>query len=350
VTSRVGIGVTLRNRASYANEAIDSLLAQTYRNFTLILVDDASTDETETIARGYEARDARVRYVRFTERQGMVAAWRAAFDLASGGGVSYFAWASDHDRWAPLWLQTLVNTLDEHRDVVLAYPLTQRIDPAGNVLAKPARQFDTFGITDRDARWKLMSRSDSVAAGDIVYGLMRTNAVKDAGVFRAVLCPDRLLVAELTLRGQIQQVPEVLWYRRQFATGSIERQRSTLFRPGTVPPSAFTPAWYLHARSLWTIYRQPAVPPLGLRRSEATRLIVEYAAAYAWRHYAKSSIQRGVLSVLGWPRWVYKRAKHAMLLAVYGALVALRRLGVTPIVERAYERLTGRPRPRRGHA
>jgi hypothetical protein len=79
-------------------------------------------------------------------------------------------------------------------------------------------------------------------------------------------------------------------------------------------------------------------------------LIVEYAAAYAWRHYAKSSIQRGVLSVLGWPRWVYKRAKHAILLAVYGALVALRRLGVTPIVERAYERLTGRSRPWRGHA
>ena len=350
MTSRVGIGVTLRNRASYAREAIDSLLVQTYRNFTLMLVDDASTDETETIARSYEQRDARVRYIRFAERQGMVAAWRTAFELASRDGAPYFAWGSDHDRWDPCWLQTLVQTLDEHRDVVLAYPRTQRIDPAGNPLAKPARQFDTFGITDRGARWTLMSRSDSVAAGDIVYGLMRADAVRDAGVFREVLCPDRLLIAELTLRGQIRQVPEVLWYRRQFATGSIERQRSTLFRPETVPPSTRTPAWYMHARSLWTTYRQPAAPPLGMHRPEATRLIVQYAAAYAWRHYAKSSIQRGVLSVLGWPRWLYKRAKHATLLAAYGALVSLRRLGVTPVLERAWVRLTGRPRPWRGHA
>jgi len=350
LTSRVGIGVTLRNRASYAEEAIDSLLAQTYRNLTLVLVDDASTDETETIGRGFEQRDPRVRYIRFAERQGMVAAWRAAFELASSDGAQYFAWGSDHDRWDPRWLQTLVETLDEHHDVVLAYPLTQRIDPAGNPLAKAARQFDTFGITDRDTRWTRMSRSDSVAAGDIVYGLMRTKEVRDAGVFREVLCPDRLLVAELTLRGQIRQVPEVLWYRRQFATGSIERQRSTLFRPGRVPPSALTPAWYMHARSLWTTYRQPSIPPLGLRRAEATRLIVHYAAAYAWRHYAKTSIQRGLLSALGWPRWLYKRAKHGILLAVYGALVSLRRVGVTPIVERAWQRFTRRPRPGRGHA
>jgi hypothetical protein len=349
VTTRVGIGVTLCNRASYAKEAIDSLLAQTYHDFTLVLVDDASTDATETIARDYERRDARVRYVRCGERQGMVAAWRAAFDLASSGGAPYFAWGSDHDRWDPRWLETLVDTLDKYHDVVLAYPLTQRIDAAGNPLAKPARQFDTFGITERDTRWKLMSRSDSIAAGDIVYGLMRTKTARDAGIFREVLCPDRLLVAELTLRGQIRQVPEVLWYRRQFATGSIERQRSTLFRPGTVPPSTFTPAWYMHARSLWATYRQPTAP-LGLHRAEARRLIVQYATAYAWRHYAKSSVQRGLLSVLGWPRWVYKRAKHALLLAVYGALVSLRRLGVTPLVERACERLTGRPRPWRGHA
>jgi hypothetical protein len=54
-------------------------------------------------------------------------------------------------------------------------------------------------------------------------------------------------------------------------------------------------------------------------------LIVRYAAAYAWRHYGKSSVQRGILSTLGWPRWVYKRVKHGALLALYHALVATRR-------------------------
>lgn len=328
-TPLVGIGVTLHNRAAYLREALDSLLAQTYSHVSLVLVDDGSTDGTEAIAREYQQRDARVRYVRLDPRQGMVAAWRTAFEQATSGGARYFAWGSDHDRWHPDWLRTLVDTLETYPDVVLAYPLTQRIDPAGVPGLKPGRQFETFGIADRATRWALLSGSDSVAAGDLVYGLMRTEAVREAGIFREVLCPDRLLVAELSLRGQIRQVPEVLWFRRQFATGSVERQRSTLFSPGSRPPSALMPPWYMHARSLWATYGRPAPSPLGVPRADVARLVGRYAAGYAWRHYAKSTVQRGVLTVLGWPRWVYKRAKHLVLLAVYHALVAVRHRGAT---------------------
>jgi len=350
VAPLVGIGMTLRNRAEYLTEAIDSLLAQSYRQFELVMIDDGSTDGTEAIARAYEQRDPRVRYVRFPDRRGMVAAWRSAFEQATAHGARYFAWASDHDRWHPRWLETLVGTLQQYPDVVLAYPLTQRIDPGGAPLAKPARQFETFGISDRDARWRLFNRSDAVAAGDMVYGLMQVPAMREAGVFREVLCPDRLLLAELTLRGQIRQVPEVRWYRRQFTEGSVERQRSTLFAPGTQPPSRLTPPWYMHARSLWATYGRQPNPALPMSPGTARRLIATYAAAYAWRHYAKSSVQRGVLSALGWPRWIYKRAKHGALLGVYGVLVAARHVGITPLVEKICERFTGRPRPWRGHA
>ena len=340
----VGIGVTLRNRAEYLPDALDSLLAQSYPHLQIVLMDDGSTDGTEAVARAYERRDPRVRYVRFAERLGMVEAWRGAFEQASDEGARYFAWGSDHDRWHPRWVETLVATLEQYPDVVLAYPLTQRIDPNGGLLAKPARQFETFGVADCATRWRLFNRSDSVAAGDMVYGLMRVPAVRDAGIFRSVLCPDRLLLAELTLRGQIRQVPEVLWYRRQFAAGSIERQRSTLFAPGTRPPSAFTPPWYMHARSLWATYGGGTHPALPVSRPAVARFIAVYAAAYAWRHYAKSTVQRGLLSVLGWPRWTYKRVRHAVLLGLYTTLVALRQIGVTPLVERVHERVTGRPR------
>jgi hypothetical protein len=345
----VGIGMTLCNRAVYLPEAVESLLEQSYDDFTLVLLDDGSTDGTEVVARSYAQRDRRVRYERLAERQGMIAAWRVAFEQATGDGAVYFAWASDHDRWHPRWLETLVATLDRHQDVVLGYPLTQRIDPDGKLLSKPARQFETLGVSDRQARWRMLNRSDSVAAGDMVYGLMRTAAVREAGVFREVLSPDRLLIAELTLQGEIRQVPEVLWYRRQFSSGSVERQRSTLFAPDTKPPFAFTPPWWMHARVLWHVYARSGGTH-GMPRQEATRLIASYAGAYAWRHYAKSSVQRGVLMVLGWPRWLYKRLKHGVLLGIYGMLVALRHAGVTPLIERVCERLTGRPRPWRRHA
>jgi hypothetical protein len=184
----------------------------------------------------------------------------------------------------------------------------------------------------------------------MVYGLMRTDAVRHAGIFREVLCPDRLLVAELTLQGEIRQLPEPLWYRRQFTEGSIERQRFTLFPPGTQAPSRFVPPWYMHARALWSVYGPGSHPRVKLSRTDAIRLISGYTAAYAARHYAKSSVQRGLLAVLGWPRWIYKRVKHAVLLGVYGVLVALRQIGLTSVIERLCERLTGRPRPWRWHA
>src|SRR4029434_7428887 len=122
-----------------------------------VLVDDASTDETEAIAREYAARDHRITYVRHEQRRGMVATWREAFELATTAPwVEYFAWASDHDRWHAEWLLDLVSALAADREVVLEYPQTQRISLSGDALAKPARLFDTFGVIDQRARWLQM--------------------------------------------------------------------------------------------------------------------------------------------------------------------------------------------------
>ena len=55
----------------------------------------------------------------------------------------------------------------------------------------------------------------------MVYGLMRMDALRDAGIFRSVLNPDRLLIGEMSLRGQIEQVQQPLWFRRQAAVASI---------------------------------------------------------------------------------------------------------------------------------
>ena len=106
--SPVAIGMTLHNRAAYLAEAVDSLLAQSHPHFALVLVDDGSTDDTEAIARSYERRDPRVRYVKLPSRRGMIEAWRTAFQAASATGARYFAWASDHDRWHPQWIEKLM--------------------------------------------------------------------------------------------------------------------------------------------------------------------------------------------------------------------------------------------------
>ena len=190
---RVIIGSPLFNHAKDFPEAIESILNQTYTDFALVLVDDCSTDATPDIAREYVALDARVSYRRNTERLGLIGNSHESFNAARARhpDAEYFAWASDHDLWHPRWLQQLVDTLDAHPEVVLAYPLNRRIGPSGEILRRKPWSFDTFGMTGTWSRLRLGIRK--MSAGNMVYGLYRIGALEKAGVYRRVLVPDRLL-------------------------------------------------------------------------------------------------------------------------------------------------------------
>ena len=322
---RVVLGMTLYNNAPYLREALDSLLGQTCTDFVLLLLDDASTDETETVARAYEAADRRVRYFRHGERQAMIATWREVAELAAREypATGYFAWVSDHDRWHPRWLESLVSALDNDPGLVLAYPITRRLTPDGAEIDKGPRLFDTTGTTDLRSRWTHFCRH-GVGAGDMVYGLMRIDALQRAGVFRTVLRPDRLLIAELTLAGGIRQVPEVLWFRRQSSGASVARQRHTLVVPGREPRWFFAPPWFQHALALWREYAVPTPPPLPIDRRSWARMLITYQFRYGWRHLRKSETSHAAGRAIDRVYWVRKMVKHHYHHAVYHTLVGSR--------------------------
>jgi glycosyltransferase involved in cell wall biosynthesis len=247
---RVIIGSLLFNHADHVREALESILGQTFTDFALVLVDDVSSDATPEIAREYAARDPRVSYSRNAERLGLVGNSRRAFEIARQRHpeAEYFAWTSDHDLWHPRWLQQLVDALDAHQEVVLAYPLNRRVGPGGELLKRKPWIFDTFGV---DSRWtRLRSGIRRMRAGNMVYGLYRVNALARAGVYRRIVIPDRLLIAELSLYGQFKQVPEVLWFRRWYGrVFSLDRQRASFF-PDRRPLYSYCPWWIAHAVSL----------------------------------------------------------------------------------------------------
>ena len=247
---RVIIGSPLFNHADHFPEAVESILGQTFTDFALVLVDDGSSDSTPEIARTYAARDSRVSYCSNADRLGLVENSRKAFAIAreQHPDAEYFAWTSDHDLWHPRWLQQLVEVLDSHPEVLLAYPLNRRIGPTGEVLKRKPWVFDTFGMTSRWTR--LHAGIRRMRAGNMVYGLYRVAALQRAGVYRRIVVPDRLLLAELSLYGQFKQVPEVLWFRRWYGrVFSLDRQRANFFPSGR-PLYAYCPWWIAHSFSL----------------------------------------------------------------------------------------------------
>src|SRR4030066_62015 len=86
----VSIGMPVYNGEPYIRAALESLLAQTFTDFELIISDNASTDATESICREYAARDSRIDYVRHEKNQGASANFQFVLDQARG---EFFIWA-----------------------------------------------------------------------------------------------------------------------------------------------------------------------------------------------------------------------------------------------------------------
>jgi glycosyltransferase involved in cell wall biosynthesis len=317
--------MTLYNNARHLPHAMESLLAQTFDNFALLLLDDASTDGTERVARQYVERDPRVRFVPHETRHAMIATWREAAELAARGwpDAPYFAWVSDHDWWHPRWLGRLVAELDADPEAVVAYPITRRVSPSGAELDKGPRLFDTAGCADLDARWRHFCH-EGVGSGDMVYGLIRADALRRAGTFREVLRPDRLLMVELNLQGRIRQVPEVLWYRRQSEGTSVERQQTSLMLPGTEPRWFAWPPWLQHTVILWREYATREPRPLLLTRGQWARMLLRYQVTYGWRHFRKTGASHAIGRGINNLEWTKKQTKHHYHHAVYNTLVGAR--------------------------
>lgn len=106
---RVSVVMTTFNRERYVGEAIESVLAQTFRDFELVIVDDASTDGTVAIARRYEASDPRVRVIVNERNLGDYPNRNHAATLVRG---ELFKYHDSDDVMYPGCLQAMVAALD----------------------------------------------------------------------------------------------------------------------------------------------------------------------------------------------------------------------------------------------
>ena len=85
------------NTARFIKETIDSVFAQTYQNFELIIVDDCSTDETDEVVAPYLC-DARVKYIKNEKNSGAAVSRNRALKEAGG---KWIAFLDSDDLWEP---------------------------------------------------------------------------------------------------------------------------------------------------------------------------------------------------------------------------------------------------------
>lgn len=128
---RVSMVLPVHNGAAFLESAIASVLTQSFGDFELICVDDASSDASPAILAAAAAADPRVRIVRHDSNIGLPAALNSGFAVARG---DYFSWTSDDNLLRPDMLKVLVGVLDANPDCDVAHSVYTVIDPDGNVL------------------------------------------------------------------------------------------------------------------------------------------------------------------------------------------------------------------------
>ena len=105
------------NAENFITECLDSLLNQTFSDFCILAVNDASTDNTGKILEDYAAKDTRLRVYHFSENQGEPAVMQFAMDMLNYMNVEYVARMDADDICVPHRFERQVQYLDEHPEI-----------------------------------------------------------------------------------------------------------------------------------------------------------------------------------------------------------------------------------------
>lgn len=227
---RVTIGVPVYNCAQHLPAALESLLAQTFTDFELLVSDNASTDETAAVIDRFRRRDGRIRYVRHAENSGAPANWNYVAREARG---QYLKWASGNDIAAPAMLARAVEVLDREPAVVLCYGRTELIDERGGSLGIYGGDIDARSVRPSSRFIHVCRR---LVMNNAQNGLVRLGAVRRTRFNPLYPHGDMVFMAELAMLGQFVILPEVLFYRRWTPESASSRfsqaARREFYAPG----------------------------------------------------------------------------------------------------------------------
>lgn len=215
-TPLLSIGLPVYNGQNYLHAAIQSLLAQTFADFELIICDNASTDQTSEICRHYADRDARIRYHRNPINLGAAPNFNRCFELATG---KYFKWAAHDDICLPEYLSLCVDHLERYPDVVFCHTQTELIDANGEVIENYSMEDDKF--SDGDPIRRFANAIDEHHGCVAVFGVARRQALGRTTLIGSYIGSDRNLIGQIALLGQIATIPSIQFQSRDHHERSI---------------------------------------------------------------------------------------------------------------------------------
>jgi glycosyltransferase involved in cell wall biosynthesis len=204
----ITIGLPVYNSERYLRQSLDSLLAQTYSDFVLIISDNASTDGTAQICREYAAADPRIRYSRNETNIGNPRNFNRVSDLAT---TRYLKWSTADDFWEKSFLERALDVMERDPTIALCYPQAVIVDADGG---NPTNYDDVLHLVQENPVDRFLSLIASIKLAHQHLGLIRMSHLRQTHLLGTHVASDINLLAELTLYGKFFELPHRLFFRR----------------------------------------------------------------------------------------------------------------------------------------
>ena len=164
------------NAENFIAECLESLLNQTFSDFCILAVNDASTDNTGKILETYAAKDARLRVYHFSENQGEPAVMQFAMDMLNYMNVEYVARMDADDICVPHRFEKQVQYLDEHPEIDI---LGSNALLFNNGQTDKATKVSTLPLLDKDIKAHFSLARDNIINPSSMW---RHSSIKALGI------------------------------------------------------------------------------------------------------------------------------------------------------------------------
>lgn len=212
----ISVGMPVYNCERYLKEAIESILNQSFRDFELIISDNASTDKTEDICKQYANIDNRIIYIKQKENIGAIENFKFVLSKAK---ASYFIWVAGDDSNRSDFFEKLYFQFQTSPELICVMSDVENIG-IKNFYSK----LDTVRINNKIEDWifkrKIFFKLKSSNLYFIFYGLYKIDYLKKVQLnyknkVRYLSNSEIPFLAQLVLLGRVGSIPESLKiYRR----------------------------------------------------------------------------------------------------------------------------------------
>ena len=253
----VTVCVPVYNGERFLAQCLDSLLAQTYANFVLIISDNASTDRTREICQKYVKADSRIRYHRNQVNVGMYGNYNRVLGLVE---TPYLKLANADDFWAPEMLADAIEQMERDPSLVLCHPRAVLVDEHGSEIRRYERPLH---LMEDEPAVRFRRVLTELGLVNQLMGVLRTAAVRSMLPFMSHPPADSVFLAELGLHGKIMELPKFQYFRRVHEECSSWDRKSESHQirlvSGEGTRRVRLPTWKYH----WGLVRRVLHSPLG---------------------------------------------------------------------------------------